>query len=68
MRESQRPSPGYTPTRNIPDIKDRFSVPVPKERIDELLRLRLQRDPNTVVLIDRDGTGNPMHGTGDGNP
>jgi hypothetical protein len=37
MRESQRPSPGYSSTRNIPDVKDRFGIPISKERIDEQL-------------------------------
>jgi hypothetical protein len=37
MRESQRPSPGYSSTRNIPDVKDRFGIPVSKERTDEQL-------------------------------
>ncbi len=50
MRESQRPSPGYTPARNIPDIKDRFSVPVSKERLDELLLELFLID--TVALVD----------------
>ncbi len=50
MRESQRPSPGYTPTRNIPEIKDRFSVPVPKEQLDELLLELVLID--TVALAD----------------
>ena len=50
MRESQRPSPGYSTTRNLPDLKDRFSVPVPKERLDELLLELILVD--TVALVD----------------
>ena len=50
MRESQRPSSAYTPTRNVPDLKDRFSVPVPKERIDEMLLELILID--SVALID----------------
>lgn len=50
MRESQRPSPGYTPARSVPDLKDRFSVPVPKERLDELLLELILID--TVALAD----------------
>lgn len=54
MRESQRPSPGYTPARNVPDIKDRFSVPVPKERIDERLL--------ELILIDTVAIADPSRG------
>lgn len=54
MRESQRPSPGYTPARNVPDIKDRFSVPVPKERIDEQLL--------ELILIDTVALSDPRRG------
>lgn len=50
MRESERPSSGYTPTRKKPDIRDRFSVPVPKERLDELLLELILID--TVALAD----------------
>lgn len=50
MRESQRPSPSYTPTRNLPDVRDRFSAPVPTERLDELLLELILID--TVALAD----------------
>ena len=50
MRESQRPSPGYSTTRNLPELKDRFSVPVPMERLDELLLELILVD--TVALAD----------------
>jgi hypothetical protein len=50
MRESQRPSPGYSTTRNIPELKDRFSVPVQKERLDEMLLELILVD--TVALAD----------------
>lgn len=50
MRESQRPSPSYTPARNIPEMKDRFSVPVPKDRLDEMLLELILID--TVALAD----------------
>ena len=50
MRESQRPGPGYSTTKSSPDIKDRLSVPVPKERLDELLLELILVD--TVALVD----------------
>ncbi len=48
------PVPAILPTRNIPDIKDRFSVPVPKERLDELLL--------ELVLIDTVALAEPRRG------
>ncbi len=54
MRESERPGPGYTPTRNKPDIRDRFSVSVPKERLDELLL--------ELILIDTVALADPRRG------
>lgn len=53
MRESQRPSSGYTPSRNVPDIRDRFSVPVPKERLDELLLELILIDTVTQADVKR---------------
>jgi hypothetical protein len=54
MHESQRPSPGYTPSRSVPDIKDRFSTPAPKERVDELLL--------ELILIDTVALADPLRG------
>ncbi|MGE5602524.1 MAG: hypothetical protein ACM30E_05710, partial [Nitrososphaerales archaeon] len=54
MRESQRPRPGFTPGRNKPDLKDRLSVPVRKERLDELLL--------ELILIDTVALADPRRG------
>jgi hypothetical protein len=37
MSDSHRPGSGYTPARRVPELRDRFSLPVQTERIDELL-------------------------------
>ncbi len=54
MRESQRPGPGPTPARSVPDIRDRFSVPASKERLDELLL--------ELILIDTVAVTDPRRG------
>lgn len=50
MRELQRPSPGPTTARSIPNLRDRFSSPAPRERLDELLLELILVD--TVALAD----------------
>lgn len=54
MRESERPIPGHTSARNKPDLRDRFSVPVSKERLDELLL--------ELILIDTVALADPRRG------
>ena len=54
MRESQRPSPGCTSARPIPDLRHRFGLPVPKGRLDELLL--------ELILIDTVALADPSRG------
>ncbi len=53
MRESQRPSSGYAPTRSLPDVKDRLSLPVPTERLDELLLELILIDTVAATNLER---------------
>lgn len=50
MPESQRPSPSRIILRHVPELRDRLAMPVPKERLDELLLELILID--TVALVD----------------
>ncbi len=50
MPESQRPSPSRIIIKHVPELRDRLAMPVPKERLDEMLLELILID--TVALVD----------------
>ena len=54
MPESQRPSPSRIIIRQVPELRDRLAMPVPKERLDEQLL--------ELILIDTVALADPRRG------
>lgn len=54
MPESQRPGAGRIPVRHVAGLQDRLAMPIPKERLDELLL--------ELILIDTVALAEPCRG------